>query len=138
MSDHFKGWQDGHLPPPEIGVWQAWTPTFTGFSSNPTGRFRYCLIGKLCFCVAFMSGAGTSNANVFELTAPFTSSNSAASAYFSVPFAVNGGTNYYEGEVMGVISHNHNKFRLTFKTGYTSWITSGAKRAYFTAFYEVA
>lgn len=54
------------------GAYINWTPTFTGFSANPTiTESRYTVIGKTCIWY-FKGTAGTSNATTYTMTAPFT------------------------------------------------------------------
>ncbi|OPZ44609.1 MAG: hypothetical protein BWY95_02097 [Bacteroidetes bacterium ADurb.BinA104] len=48
-----------------------WAPSFTGFSTPPTGAHRFCFIGNLCHVFVFESG-GESNSTAFEFTAPVT------------------------------------------------------------------
>ena len=50
-----------------------YTPTYTGFSSNPSGvTAKYSIIGNRCFLYVFTNIAGTSNATGYTLTAPIT------------------------------------------------------------------
>jgi len=48
-----------------------WTPTFTGFSTNPTGYHRFKIIDNICFLFV-KEDTGTSNSGGFTLTAPVT------------------------------------------------------------------
>lgn len=57
----------------EIGSWIAWTPTFTGFSADPTNvDAKYFRTGNRIETRVSMSG-GTSNATTFTMTMPFQS-----------------------------------------------------------------
>lgn len=59
------------------GVYSSWSPSFTGFNSNPTNvTTRYFLIGKMCHFWINMSG-GTSNATTTTVTLPFNANSSA-------------------------------------------------------------
>jgi hypothetical protein len=49
-----------------------WAPSFTGFSTPPTGTHRFCIIGNLCH-VFIHESSGDSNSTTFEFTAPVTS-----------------------------------------------------------------
>lgn len=51
---------------------QTWSPTFTGFSANPTGTYYYVQIGKVVIVSINMSAAGTSNTTTFSISAPVT------------------------------------------------------------------
>jgi len=55
--------------------WFGFTPTYTGFSSNPTITCRFCLKGKTCIYVLSNSTAGTSNATTKTVTAPIAEGN---------------------------------------------------------------
>lgn len=48
--------------------WSDWTPTYTGFSANPTtGSAKYMVLGKLCFVWYSCTGGGTSNSTSFQM-----------------------------------------------------------------------
>lgn len=65
----------------EVGSWVAYTPTFAGFSVDPTiGRADYFRVGKLCTARIILAGSGTSNATNFTVTVPFNSAEVARSA----------------------------------------------------------
>lgn len=54
------------------GAWQAWTPSFTGFSSNPVMYMSsYTVVGQTVFGIFTPLTAGTSNATTFTITLPF-------------------------------------------------------------------
>jgi len=53
-------------------AWAAWTPTWTGFSVDPTATARCCQIGKVGFVELACSIGGTSNATTITITLPFT------------------------------------------------------------------
>lgn len=55
-----------------LGAWYNWTPTYTGFSSNPTATARYMRMGNtVCFVIDTMNSPGTSNATTLTITLPF-------------------------------------------------------------------
>lgn len=69
-------------------TYTTWTPTYTGFSVDPSGgTANYTLIGKMC-TIHLQPGAGTSNATGFTLTLPF----AAANVNVNSPIVVNNGT----------------------------------------------
>jgi hypothetical protein len=51
--------------------WLDWTPVHTGFSSSPTGTFKYRVQGR-CYYVIYMPTTGTSNATGYTVTLPCT------------------------------------------------------------------
>lgn len=53
--------------------WLGWLPTYTGFSSAPTGTMKYKITADRMFMV--MADSGTSNSATFNFTMPFASSS---------------------------------------------------------------
>ena len=51
--------------------WFNYTPTFTGFSTVPTGIHKFSVIGSTCF-VNIRETSGTSNSTAFAISAPIT------------------------------------------------------------------
>lgn len=62
--------------------WIAFTPTFTGFSVNPTVTSRYRQIGKTVFWKMITTVNGTSNATGFTATLPVTARETQGAAGF--------------------------------------------------------
>ena len=113
------------------GGWKDYTPTFGGFSVDPSGVCRYCIIGKLCHVVIYLTTSGTSNANTFTISLPVTG---AQQTYASIPRYNNNGWEYG-----GFANIGYTTAQLgTNSTGLTGWVTSGLKSAYIQFFYEVA
>lgn len=53
--------------------WQNWTPTLTGWSSDPTNAvYRYLLMGKIFFFTIRQLTPGVSSSGTTSLTIPFT------------------------------------------------------------------
>lgn len=72
-----------------------WQPTFTGYSANPTGVYRYWISGQggsgNIFIVMRETISGTSNATTKTYTLPFPASEAGG---FAIPFLIdNGATN---------------------------------------------
>lgn len=120
--------------------WSTWTPTFTGFSSDPTGVVaRYKKEGTTVTCSVFMSASsGTSNANGFTVSAPFTARTVAGHTWGNASFnAYN--NSIAQSNASGVqIASGGTAFVLTLSASTTSWINSGGKSACFTITYEAA
>lgn len=57
-------------------AWVAWTPTFTGFSSDPTVSARYMQVGRLVYASWSLSLNGTSNSTDFTMSLPVTAVSS--------------------------------------------------------------
>ena len=53
----------------------VWTPSFTGFSANPTCTGSYTRIGNICIALYQQTASGTSNATTKTITLPFTAAN---------------------------------------------------------------
>lgn len=118
----------------------TWTPTFTGFSANPTGGvYRYVLIGKLCTCFVYMPNAGTSNDTKFYLTAPFTAADTGGNFYWHAAAGIYDNTAWQAAEGSVHIFRSDSTFRVC-KSGVDEnvWTNSGAKCCWFTITYEIA
>jgi hypothetical protein len=119
-----------------VGIWKAYTPTFTGFSSDPTSvRARYCLVGKLCHVSIYASGNGTSNATTFQITAPFTAATVSGMIWRNSLSFYNIGATTYRGLGYVQIASGNDYFALFQEDGV--WADSGNKKADFQLFYEV-
>ncbi len=57
--------------PQSFPQWFNWTPTFTGFSTVPTGIHKFSVIGSTCFA-NIRESSGTSNSTAFAISAPIT------------------------------------------------------------------
>jgi hypothetical protein len=57
--------------PQSFPQWFNWTPTFTGFSTVPTGIHKFSVIGSTCFA-NIRETSGTSNSTAFAISAPIT------------------------------------------------------------------
>jgi len=57
--------------PQSFPQWFNWTPTFTGFSTVPTGLHKFSVIGSTCFA-NIRETSGTSNSTAFAISAPIT------------------------------------------------------------------
>jgi len=116
------------------GVWKTWTPTLTGFSSDPPGAtYRYCLVGKMCSVIVTQSSAGTSNATNFSISAPFKARYRTANSIARMQDAYN----YSYGVGMVIIEAGSQTFTLYTATGSTGWTASSGKSAMFTITYEI-
>jgi len=117
-----------------IGQWQAWVPTFTGFSADPTSvTARYTLSGKMCTAY-FFATSGTSNATTFTITLPFAAANVEDPQTFAGNVVDNG-----TGKV-GIVRTRVNSNVLDVYNGATgtAFTASGAKNAAFSITYEIA
>ncbi len=114
--------------------WFAYTPTYVGFSSNPTIAGLFKLEGRKATIALTSTANGTSNSTNFRIGLPFTCSNS--------------GVNYYGGGGVGVDNSN-NIFNIIWQINATSaevtlaktdgsgWTAANNKTASLTCFYSI-
>lgn len=116
--------------------WQAWTPTFGGFSADPTDVVaRYLRIGSLCIVQVYMGTAGTSNATTFTVSAPVTAATVAGMQWRNaLSFYEDNNVNYRNGGEVAIASAGT---VFTLYTPGTTWTGSSEKRAFFQLIYEV-
>lgn len=115
------------------GAYISYTPTYTGFSADPTSVVaRYTLMGKVC-SVYLRATPGTSNATSFTVTLPFAAANTAIQTHVIV--ATDNGANS-SGRVSTRVNSAIMDVYPTV-TG-TSWTASGLKNCGFTITYEIA
>lgn len=120
-----------------IGQWRAWTPTFTGFSADPTAvTSRYSLNGKLC-TIYLDSTAGTSNATTFTITLPFAAANTSSQSFSGLMVSNNSGATTSPGLIR--TRANSNVADLYLNSSAAAWTGSGTKNARIGSFtYEIA
>lgn len=121
-------------------TWQTWSPTFTGYSSNPTGGvYRYCIVGKICHFLIREPNTGTSNAASLTISAPVQAATITGATWL-VPAAIsdNGVTLTTWGR--GRIGSGESAFTFGINPAVDGgFTTSGGKRvAAFEGFYEIA
>ena len=104
----------------------SYTPTYTGFSSNPTIGMWFKLIGGTCYLHGYASGTGTSNANNFLISLPISASTSTRS--YQPGYAVD---NDGETSALFAISGADNSTNMIISKGFSinslNWTTSGTK-----------
>ncbi len=117
------------LSPQGYPDWFNYTPTWTGFSADPTVSFcKFSIQGSTCAVTMACSANGTSNATGMTITTP-NSITSVGSFYWTAWFAVDNSvtlttvTQVQTNDTASII-----QFRKTPDSS-TSWTASGAKRA---------
>lgn len=113
-----------------------WAPVFDGFSSNPTGTFRFQVQGRTCFIDLAMTGDGTSDSAVFEVVLPIASARSSGTFGAWANAKDNGSWLTTAGwiEYNGVAT----EIALGKVRGVSDgWTASGAKRAYLSGWYFI-
>ena len=118
--------------------WTTWSPTFTGFSTSPSGTFRYCQLGKVVICTVECSTAGTSSGTGFSMTAPVLSANITGCVWRAEAVSVDSGTvQTTPGRVtLGANTNIINVLKAWDST--VLWTASLGKSSRFTLIYEAA
>lgn len=120
--------------------WFMYTPSFTGFSSNPQVVAKFCLRGTVCFVTMRMGTPGTSNATGFTVTVPIKNSNRSTldDVFGTVADVVNAGT-VERYTVQAYLAHDSSNVVLQRAGTAAGWTNSGDKRMVgFNIFYEIA
>ena len=121
----------------EGGVWTAWTPTFGGFSVDPSDVVaRYFRVGGFCYVSVYMGTAGTSNAAGFTMSAPLTSKSVTGAMiwYNSLAYYQDNGVVTRGGGIVRILESSAT---FTLYSTTSVWVTSGNKMAFFQIAYEV-
>lgn len=120
----------------QMQAWITYTPTFAGFSVNPTVVARYIQFGKTCIMSIWPSANGTSNATSFTITAPFTAANTGTIYTAYTSFVNNGSVSSTPGYAQ--LPSNTNVITLYQAPTLTTWTAANAKSATFTLIFETA
>lgn len=107
--------------------WISWTPTYTGFSSNPTSPAHYYqIIGDHIWCKMRQGGNGTSNANTFTISNPMTSKSLSGLAYDGMGTGIDNGA--AKTTPIRVLVNTTVFDVYSDMTTATGWTASGGKR----------
>lgn len=118
-----------------IGKWQDFTPSFTGFSADPSvTTARYTVNGKLC-TVQLFTGQGTSNATTFTVTLPFNAKY--LDVFGGIVVVDNSAAQTNPGRAQTSASSNVLTITKTHTGSSPAWTASGGKAAWFTITYEI-
>lgn len=112
-----------------LGAWYPWTPTYTGFSVDPTPTYaKYQRIGKtVCVILNTNGNWGTSNANSFTITLPVAT---AQTIYSPVLPCLN--NSVWDACMLQFSGSTASVLRMTG----TVWATSGSKDVQINMCYE--
>jgi len=105
----------------------SWATSWGGFSTNPTGTWKYAIIGNLCTMQYAVATVGTSNATSFTFTVPVASSRAITGIY-------TWGQN--NGSLVGdcAVNSSGSTFNCLTSIAGATWTASGAKEIYLTTF----
>ena len=107
--------------------WFSWTPTYSGFSADPTYVAKFSVIGRACTISMLGSADGTSNATGFTFTVPIANAlGQLAHLYGGTP--IDAGAEQSTQPTIRIA--NGSTTATCYKTGNTGtgWTNSGAKR----------
>lgn len=113
--------------------WLTWTPTISGFSSNPTTVAIYLLREGTIFWILNNTTTGTSNATTATFTTPFTSANLG----FVTWSLGRGQDNGAEASVVCRISSNSTLLEFFKGPGITAFTNTGTKFMSAEGFYRL-
>lgn len=117
--------------------WFAYTPTFTGFSANPTAIVTFRILGRECHLNYAGTANGTSNANSLTITLPVTAATRASGYWDSLSTVTDNGSTSTSPGLVRVASAGTTAGLYKDATGANNWTTSGAKGANFNFRYEI-
>lgn len=116
--------------------WFNYSPTLTGFSSNPTNTvYRFKMNGKEVILFVRQANSGTSNANTFTITLPVTAATISNALWVGAGSGVDN-TVVLTTPVFITISSAGTTASIFKDFSSAVWTTSNGKRATFTITYE--
>lgn len=121
---------------PTEGRSASWSPNLVGFSVAPTAAvYRYTKVGKLCTLAVRQGGVGTSNANTFTISLPFTAATIANMAWsVRTVGTFDNGALIYTG--LAYILSAGTVVTLVVDDAGTAWTAANGKKADFILSYE--
>jgi hypothetical protein len=120
-------------------LWFNYSPTWTGFSLNPSGVVaRFTLHGKTCYVVIRVGAAGVSNTTTMTVTAPIASLTLTNATWFSAGVGIDNSVVQASPSRASILSGTTtiNCYKTMEST--STWTNSGSKAINFTLMYEVA
>jgi len=119
--------------------WKDWTPTLTGWSSNPTNTvYRYLKKGKTVMLVIRQAAVGTSDSTAVTFTLPFTAATITNMVWTGYGIGVDNNV-VLTTPIRGDIPSAGTGVTLYKDFSAAAWTNSGNKRiATFTITYEAA
>lgn len=115
-----------------------YVPTFTGFSTDPTGIVAtFKVVGRTCFINITMSTAGVSNANTFTVSLPITAATiSGYESWHNLPWAYDNSATSTTNDLVYILSAG-TVVTLAKAGAGTGWTATNNKRAMINASYEI-
>lgn len=113
-----------------------WTPTFTGFSANPSGVHRFALVGRECRIYVRHSTLGTSNTTAFTMTLPITAATITNHAWTGSGQGVDNGGILVNSALISFVSAS-TVMNLYTNHAAAAWTAALTKGANFQMSYEI-
>lgn len=113
----------------------SWSPVCTGFSSAPSWAATFSISGGTCFCVAYPTAPGTSNAPTYTMTIPVAHRTGIITQGLISSFA-NGGV-MASNPGMFIIGDGASSMNLYTNSAQGVWSPTGSKYAYLSFIYPV-
>lgn len=115
-----------------------WTPTIGGFSSDPTGGYRFKVSGNTCHLIINQTGDGTSNATTFTISLPVSAKAGSETSWGACGFSRDNGIALTTPSGWRIEPTSSTSVMSIFKDSATgTWTASGAKRTRVVAYYEI-
>ncbi len=126
ITANFYSYQESPQGYPD---WFSWTPTFTGFSADPTpAGCKVGIRGQTAFVHFGISATGTSNATTFTISMPVTTANITGNVMQVAVRGVDNGANVATPSLVSVQANaNTASVFKSFDFGTTLWTNSGGK-----------
>lgn len=111
--------------------WFNWSPSFfTGFSANPSGKFRFMIKGRTVTIMVNMTSTGTSNATNFRLGLPVAASSTTnVQPVVALPIATDNGSESTTNDRAFIDPTDPSSLRFSKNNSQTGWTASGNKSA---------
>jgi hypothetical protein len=109
--------------------WSTWQPTYTGFSANPSGTYRYKIVHDRIMFIYRDTVNGTSNATSYTGTLPFTNvTDTSFTPVSNYSVVDNGSSQATPGR--GTVGDNANTISFALNWAGTGFTNSGNKRVF--------
>lgn len=118
--------------------WFNWSPSLTGWSSDPSSPvYRFKISGRKCLVSVSQPNDGTSNATSIVISAPVAAATVAGATWGSVPFENKNNGTVQTGAGRAQIASGASDIYVYLTLASGAWTASGAKRTSFVLEYEI-
>ncbi len=115
--------------PPGFPFWFNWSPTLTGFGTNPTTAvYQFCIVGRICTLAIRQQGTGSvSNANTFAISLPVTAATVSGHFWTGTGLPFDNSLAVSTTAALLIASAGTTLTASKDATGANNWTTSGQK-----------